>query len=161
MKSQRNSRGKEIRFRFFKKGEFKYLSHLDIVSIITKALRRAGIKVKYSEGYNPKPKINFSSPTPLGIESLAEYGDIVLTDDLRADEFLQKINFSLKELNQKLERIKLIDSREISHKVPSLMEDISVGLYSFELTTTTGGCYTEDFIQDLETKLRKDYTSPT
>ena len=48
-----------FRFKFSKTGEYKYFSHLDIISIITRALRRARIRVKYSEGFNPRPKINF------------------------------------------------------------------------------------------------------
>ncbi|MBU4449943.1 MAG: TIGR03936 family radical SAM-associated protein, partial [Actinobacteria bacterium] len=52
------------------------LSHLDIVRLMTRALSRSGIIVKYDKGFNPKPKISFSNPIPLGVESLAEYCDL-------------------------------------------------------------------------------------
>ena len=44
-----------------------------------RALRRAGIRVKYTEGFNPKPKITFGPPIPLGVESAAEYADVTLS----------------------------------------------------------------------------------
>jgi uncharacterized protein (DUF2344 family) len=42
---------------------------------MTRALSRSGIIVQYDKGFNPKPKISFSNPIPLGVESLAEYCD--------------------------------------------------------------------------------------
>lgn len=123
-----------------------------------KALGRAGIKIKYSGGYNPKPKINFSPPTPLGIESLAEYGDIIITQDLEAGEFSQRVNLELKELNHKVEKIKLVDSKKVCQKVPSLMEDISVNMYHFELIPVGNAIELGKFVQNVERNLKKDYT---
>ena len=82
----------KIRFKFSKTGSYKYFSHLDIISIVSRAIRRAKIRVKYSEGFNPKPKMSFGPPTSLGIESNAEYGDIILADDLEPGDLLIRLN---------------------------------------------------------------------
>ena len=82
-----------IRFKFYKKEEFKYLSHLDIIRILCRALNRAGFNVAYSSGYNPKPKIKFSAPTPLGIESFAEYGEVTVNDNINGNEFKERMIF--------------------------------------------------------------------
>lgn len=49
------------------------VSHIDNLRAVTYALRRAGIKVEYSQGYNPHMELGFSSPLALGVESIAEY----------------------------------------------------------------------------------------
>lgn len=86
---------KKIRFKFSKTGQYKYFSHLDIIAMITKALRRAKIKIKYSKGYNPRPRLSFGPPAPLGIESNAEYCDIALRDIITEDELIRRLNDQL------------------------------------------------------------------
>ena len=62
-----------IAFRFTKTDGAEYLSHLDLFRHIDRTLRRAGIKVKTSEGFNPHQKIFMNNPLGLGIKSVAEY----------------------------------------------------------------------------------------
>lgn len=62
-----------IAFRYTKTDGAEYLSHLDLLRHIDRTLRRAGIKVKYSEGFSPHPKIYMNNPLGLGIKSVAEY----------------------------------------------------------------------------------------
>ncbi|SHI31758.1 TIGR03936 family radical SAM-associated protein [Parasporobacterium paucivorans] len=68
----------KIRVKFSKTGRMVYLGHLDIMRYFQKAIRRAGVDIAYSQGYNPHQKMSFSAPLSLGIESLAEYMDITL-----------------------------------------------------------------------------------
>ncbi len=119
-----------IRFKFYKRAEYKFLSHLDIVRLITRALSRSGIILKYDKGFNPKPKMSFSNPIPLGVESLAEYCDAVLEDDTSANDFISKVNLQLP--NQ----VKIVSAKMIPYKVPSLMADISLILYIFKINIT-------------------------
>src|SRR4030042_3963334 len=116
-----------IRFKFYKRAEYKFLSHLDILRLMTRALSRSGIIVKYDKGFNPKPKISFSNPIPLGVESLAEYCDLVLEDDTSANDFAGKVNLQLPE------QVKIISAKRVFHKVPSLMADIDLILYIFKI----------------------------
>lgn len=116
-----------IRFKFYKRAEYKFLSHLDMVRLITRALSRSGIIVKHDKGFNPKPKISFSNPIPLGVESLAEYCDLVLEDDTSANDFTSKVNLQLPE------QVKIISAKRVFYKVPSLMADIDLILYIFKI----------------------------
>lgn len=116
-----------LRFKFVKKDEFKYLSHLDLIRIISRAVARAGLKPVYSKGFNPKPKISFSNPTPLGIESFAEYCDIELINDVEAVKFTELMNGVLPE------QIKIVEAKRIERKISSLMSEISLVLYEFNL----------------------------
>lgn len=49
------------------------VSHIDNLRAVTYALRRAGIDVEYSQGFNPHMELGFSAPLALGVESIAEY----------------------------------------------------------------------------------------
>ena len=65
------------------------VSHIDNLRAVTYALRRAGIDVEYSQGYNPHMELGFSSPLALGVESIAEY--VSLKADYASD-ILERIN---------------------------------------------------------------------
>ncbi len=66
------------RFTFSKTGAFKYLSHLEMMSAIARTFKRAGLTLKYSEGFHPKPRISFAGSLPVGMESLEEWLDAEL-----------------------------------------------------------------------------------
>lgn len=68
----------KIRFAFSKTGDIRFLSHLELVNVVARALRRAGAPVRYSQGFHPLPKLSFSPPLPVGMESLDEYLDVEL-----------------------------------------------------------------------------------
>jgi radical SAM family uncharacterized protein/radical SAM-linked protein len=84
------------RLLYAKQGDIRFLSHLEIIQVFFQAFRRAGIKLHYTQGFNPVPKASFSPALPVGTESLAEYLDIdlieVITDE---NEFLHTINAQL------------------------------------------------------------------
>ncbi len=126
-KSIRDDLQNKIRFKFSKNGCYKYFSHLDIISILSRAVRRARIRVKYSEGFNPRPKMSFGPPTPLGIESHAEYGDIVLAEDLEAGEFLIRLNGALQD------RSRIEKAVRIPSAVKSIMSQTDIIRYSVYL----------------------------
>lgn len=149
MIDQKDTCETRIRFKFYKKDEFKYLSHLDIIRIIVRALSRAELEIKYSQGYNPKPKINFSPPTPLGIVSLAEYADALLDGGIEENEFKKKVNLKLKP------QIQITEAKKIMIKADSLMNDIAISLYGFKLyTPSSGKNLLEEFYVDIEGDLR-------
>jgi radical SAM-linked protein len=122
--------GNTIRFKFCKMAEYKFLSHLDILRLMTRALSRAGIIVKYDEGFNPKPKISFSNPIPLGVESLAEYCDLILEDDIGANDFTSMVNLQLPG------QVKIVSAKNVPFRVPSLMANIDLILYIFKISVS-------------------------
>ena len=63
---------KQLSIFYSKRGRARYLGHLELVNIFLRALKRAGIPLKFSEGFHPKPKVSFDNPLPVGIESLQE-----------------------------------------------------------------------------------------
>ena len=71
----------KIRFRYRKTGKAKYISHLDLMSTMQRAILRAGVKLKYSEGFNPHPYISAALPLSVGCESICELMDVEITGD--------------------------------------------------------------------------------
>ncbi|HBT64885.1 MAG TPA: hypothetical protein DEB10_09535, partial [Ruminococcaceae bacterium] len=83
---------KEVRIRFRKIGRAKYISHLDLTRTMTRALRRAGIPIWYTEGFNRHPYVTFASPLSLGFEGLCESMDIRLVQDMPMEELVAVLN---------------------------------------------------------------------
>ncbi|MEN8243311.1 MAG: TIGR03960 family B12-binding radical SAM protein [Thermodesulfobacteriota bacterium] len=76
---------------YSKTGSAKYFAHLELANIMIRALRRARIPVKYSEGYHPMPKISFDDPLPVGIESLKERLFITVPGHLDGKDILSRL----------------------------------------------------------------------
>ncbi|MBI2921526.1 MAG: DUF2344 domain-containing protein [Planctomycetes bacterium] len=74
------------RLRFAKTGRARFFSHHDILRGLERALRRAGLPLSLSEGYNPRPRITFLSALSLGVESLDEWVEVELSEGVEAAE---------------------------------------------------------------------------
>ena len=68
---------KPVRILLKKTGLAIYISHLDMNRCLSRAVIRAKIPLWYTEGFNPKPYLNFLCPLALGQEGLAEPLDLV------------------------------------------------------------------------------------
>lgn len=88
---------KSVRIVFSKTGCIKYVSHLDLVRAMTRAVRRADIPLWYTEGFNRHPYLTFASPLSLGYEGLRETMDIRMADDFPFDELVSRLNAVLPE----------------------------------------------------------------
>lgn len=84
-----------IRIFFKKTGPAKYMSHLDLMRNMTRTIRRAGVPIWYTVGFNPHPFMTFSMPLSLGTSSQCETMDVRLTDNLSFDEVKERLNKSL------------------------------------------------------------------
>ena len=88
---------KSVRIVFSKTGRAKYVSHLDLVRAMTRAVRRADIPLWYTEGFNRHPYLTFAAPLSLGYEGLRETMDIRMADDFPFDELVCRLNGVLPE----------------------------------------------------------------
>ena len=81
-----------VRVKYCKGGPIKYISHLNLAQVFTRAIRRADIPVVKSKGFNPRFRISFGPPLPLGISSTSEYLDIRLKEKIKTEELVGKLN---------------------------------------------------------------------
>lgn len=86
-----NSPKIKLRLTFSKTGRAVYISHLDLLRTFIRALRRAQIPVKYSEGFNPHARINFAMPLAVGASSDCELVDITLTHPIDVSDAMRRL----------------------------------------------------------------------
>ena len=84
-----------IRFTFEKNSTAIYMSHLDLMRCMTRALTRAQIPVKYTEGFNPHPYLVFAAPLALGIAGQKEYFEIKITEEMPFNAMKRRLNEAL------------------------------------------------------------------
>lgn len=101
-KPLKNEKSKNISYRklkvsFSKTGTAKYFGHLELVNIMFRAIKRADIDIKYSQGFHPKPKVSFEDPLAIGIESEIENMYIAVSHLIKREEVVQRLNKQLPE----------------------------------------------------------------
>jgi radical SAM-linked protein len=87
----------KIDFVFSKKGSLKLISHLDLMRLFVRAMRRAQIPVKITEGFSPHPKFSIKRALKLGLESDCEEACIVIKELMEPEKFIAKLNCQLPE----------------------------------------------------------------
>lgn len=77
---------------FEKLEEMKYISNLDLLRFLERLFKITSIKLEYSNGFNPRPKISFGNPISIGEEAYYEPFDIDLKEDMENEEILKRLN---------------------------------------------------------------------
>nr|WP_199323928.1 MULTISPECIES: TIGR03960 family B12-binding radical SAM protein [unclassified Leptolyngbya] len=85
------TRAQRIRVRMGKEGEMALLSHLDLMRLFDRAVRRASIPLTFTGGFHPQPRIVPASALPLGVSSSGEIVDFELTEPMSIEEFRTKL----------------------------------------------------------------------
>lgn len=85
----------QIRFQFRKGEDLKFIGHLDILRLFERAFKRSALPVAHSQGFNPRPRIVFAQPMPLGLTSDGEFADVELLASMSAVDFMTLMNASL------------------------------------------------------------------
>jgi radical SAM family uncharacterized protein/radical SAM-linked protein len=80
------------RLQFSKLDEAKWLSHLELMNIFYRSLRRSGLRLHFTQGFHPLPKVSFHGALPVGVESLVETMDIELEQPYAQLEVAAKLN---------------------------------------------------------------------
>ena len=96
-----NKNAKQVRYRavfaFEKMDKQIYLGHLNVMRVFEKAFLRSRLELNYTEGFNPKPRMEFAHPLSLGMESLGEIASVELSYDMAPEVFVEKMNKALPE----------------------------------------------------------------
>ena len=82
---------------FSKRGWIRFISHLDLMRLFHRAVRRAGLPVALSKGFSPRLKIGFERALKLGVESENEKAIFEINAFLNTDEFRRRLQEQLPE----------------------------------------------------------------
>ena len=116
-----------LRIRFAKTGSMALLSHLDLMRMLERALRRSCLPISYTGGFHPLPRIQIALALPLGAQANSEWMDLEFTESL-APESLQ---LALQPLLP--EGIVLLAAEEVPLRGPSLSQELAGAIWSFDL----------------------------
>ena len=111
-----------------KTGRARFLAHNDLINIIRRSFRRAGVSVLHSTGFHPKMRMSFLPALPLGMEGLAEELEFKSDRIIEEGEFLGRVNGSLPE------GIRFLSLRQLNPGDPALSEDAVGFIYSLDLS---------------------------
>lgn len=84
-----------VRVWFKKMGMSRYVSHLDLMRAMTRSVRRAGVPLWYTEGFNPHPYLTFALPLSLGMESLYESMDMRIEGESTNEDIYELMKGSM------------------------------------------------------------------
>lgn len=136
-----------VRVKYCKDGPIKYISHLNLAQAFTRALRRADIPVVISDGFNPRFRISFGPPLPLGISSTSEYLDIRLKEEIKVEELTERLNLILPQ------GLKILQAKTIPSSADSLVKIIDKA--SYIITLKIKGKLLDSSVKNQENKLKE------
>ena len=113
-------------------GRGRYISHLDLQRAFSRAIRRSGLPVKLSEGFNPHYVVSFASALAVGMESVAECVEMALSRDVALDEYLMRMARALPPGLEARRAVKLPQG------APKLMAALRFAEYTVEVDGTAG-----------------------
>ncbi|MFA5069041.1 MAG: TIGR03936 family radical SAM-associated protein [Candidatus Omnitrophota bacterium] len=82
---------------FCKTDYMRYISHLDLMRLFHRVLRRTGFKLYLTKGFNPRPVIRLKNALKLGIEAYGQEAEFVLAEYVGRDIFVERMNNLLPE----------------------------------------------------------------
>jgi len=117
----------QLRSRFQVQGGSRFLSHLDTLKAMERALRRAGLPVVHSQGFNPHPQIAFGPPRAVGLASQAEYLDVQLAEEIDPDDFRRRLN------GQMPAGLEILETRAVPLTSKALMAVLNCAVYQVDI----------------------------
>ncbi|PSB02194.1 TIGR03936 family radical SAM-associated protein, partial [Merismopedia glauca] len=120
-------RQQRLRMRFGKQGDMRLVSHLDLLRLFDRAVRRAAIPVSFTGGFHPSPRIMVANALPLGATSSGEIVDFELTESMDESSFQARLAAQLPE------DIPIYEVDEIELKAPSATQSLVKAEYVLDL----------------------------
>jgi radical SAM-linked protein len=131
------------RIRFAKSTPLRFIGHLDLHRTWERTLRRAGAPLAYSEGYNPRPRLNLGLALPLGCTSQGDLLDVMLEASWESEDLCQA-------LRQAAPPGLIVEAVwPVPPGTPPLQREVSSCEYEVELVADADVPYLQDAIQRL------------
>lgn len=135
----------------FSRGEpVKYISHLDTLRTFERAIRRAGIPIAYSKGFNPRPQMSFGLPLSVGVTSVSELVDLEMDERIAPEEFRERMNDNMPE------GFRIIEAGYIDTK-ESLMSSIGTASYKVRVVLEAEKAEEEELKKSIKSFLLKNH----
>jgi radical SAM-linked protein len=104
-------------------GTLRFIGHLDLMRAMQRALRRSGLPVRYSQGFNPRILLSFAAPLAVGMEGRREVMEVPLEAPVAGGVFMEKLNAQLPE------GIRCLACRQVDDSHPAPMAALFAAEY--------------------------------
>ena len=133
----------KVRIKFIKHGPVKFIGHLDIMRYFQKAIRRAEIDIKYSEGFSPHQVMSFAAPLGVGLTSNGEYMDIEVNSMTDTKTMMDQLNAVM------VEGISVTDCHVLDERAKNAMSLVAAADYTLTFREGKEPADLEGFFQGL------------
>lgn len=114
------------RMMYAKEGPARYISHLDLLRTFERAIRRAGLPIAFTAGFNPHPKISFAAPLGVGTAGEKEFADLELAGEVPVTTIQKNLSATLPE------GLRLLEVKHVGEQAPALMSIVERATYRGE-----------------------------
>lgn len=141
----------KIRIKFSKQGHMRFIGHLDIMRYFQKAMRRAEVDIRYSEGFSPHQIMSFAAPLGVGLTSDGEYMDIEVLSCETSEKMKNRLNSVM------AEGMEILSFRRLPDNAANAMSLVAACDYTVRFSENgkpPAGNTEEDFFRKLEEFIR-------
>ena len=138
----------KLRLKFSKNGPLKFIGHLDVMRYFQKAIRRADIDIKYSEGFSPHQVLSFAQPLSVGATSDGEYLDMTVNSMTSTADIKNRLNAVMNE------GIEILAVEELPDNAEKAMTSSAAAEYVIRFRESLKPDF--DWISEMENFLQKD-----
>ena len=139
----------KYRLKVTKLGILRYFSHLDWQNTFLKAILRSDLKVAFTQGFNPTPKVSMGVALPLFIESNCELIDVELLNGISTEEFSKELSKFLPE------GCKILSVNKIEKSTPAIDHTVQWAEYRVSLVKKDD-CNLKSFMYNCDMVLSRD-----
>ncbi len=116
-----------VRLKLRKMGRARMVGHLEYLKMFQRAVRRARVPIRFSQGFHPTPKVSYLEALPMGVSSEAELIDLELLYPVPIDQLISDINVQLPE------GFKIVEGNIVAWKAPSPSAAVASSSYRVPL----------------------------
>ena len=136
----------KIRIEFSILKGVRYISHLELMDTIRRAVRRANLPAEYTQGYNPHLVLALGQPLAVGMVGKGEFFDLSLKEKIDEKEVVVRLNESLPKY------IRIKEAKYVPEKVKSLQAIVDTAIYSINFDYDKNKIDDEKILENLESK---------
>jgi len=145
--------------KFSKTGLMRFVGHIDLINYFERIFLRSKLKPVFSEGFNPRPRMQFSGALTLGIESVCELLEFYTIYDY-PENFLLKTLKIFEHQNFAVEKIKKIDltnKRSLSSDLFSISYSITFKKEYYKIIKEKADCFRKNKVKYTFSKKNREF----
>ena len=112
---------------FEKTPRLRHIGHLDLMRAMQRALRRSGLPLRYSQGFNPHILLTFAAPLSVGMPGKREIMEVPIEGEMTGEAFLEKLKKALPP------DLPALSARPVDDRHPAPMAQLAAAIYQAEL----------------------------